>query len=154
MKKQVREIGLPEWYKIALKELGVHEVPGVESDARILQYHKSTDLGATNDEVPWCAAFACWCIETSGIKSPHKANARAFLDWGQEVEEPYEGCVVVFRRGISLWQGHVGFFIKYEEGMIQVLGGNQGDQVCIRNYPAASVLGFREPTDLGPISTA
>lgn len=45
---------IPKWLEIAEKELGVHEIPGPKSEARIVQYHSSTWLTATSDETPWC----------------------------------------------------------------------------------------------------
>jgi uncharacterized protein (TIGR02594 family) len=55
----------------ALAELasGVAEVVGVEHNPRILEYHTATSLGASEDEVPWCAAFVNWCLLQAGAAS-------------------------------------------------------------------------------------
>lgn len=135
---------LPIWYKIALKELGVHEKAGLRNnEERILEYHATTTLAAKQDEVPWCSSFVNWCITKSGISGTNSALARSWLKWGRTVVTPYEGCVVVFSRGTL--GGHVGFFVKEDGEDIQVLGGNQSNRVCVAAYPKSRLLGFREP---------
>ena len=73
--------------------------------------------------------------------------ARSFLDWGKEVEEPLAGDVIVFPRGTSEWQGHVGFYvgqeIKNKVLYYRILGGNQNNSVNIELYPASRALGIR-----------
>ncbi|MCD4737613.1 MAG: TIGR02594 family protein [Bacteroidales bacterium] len=63
----------------------------------------------SNDETAWCSAFVNWCMEASGIEGTNSAWARHWLFWGEPVNNPVRGCVVVFKRGTG---GHVGFFIK------------------------------------------
>jgi len=133
----------PIWLQCARKELGVHETPGKASTKRILEYHQATSLKATDDETAWCSAFVCWCLETTGITSTRSAAARSYLNWGKVLSEPRIGCVVVFQRGDSAWQGHVGFVVGFDKTTITCLGGNQNDSVCIQKYPRSKVLGFR-----------
>jgi len=61
--------------------------------------------------------------------------------------KPTIGCVVVFWRGKrDGWHSHVGFYAGCaKNGDILVLGGNQGDGVSIRPYPADRLLGYRWP---------
>jgi uncharacterized protein (TIGR02594 family) len=134
----------PDWYHVALGELGVHETKGPESTKRIIEYHSMTSLKAKDDLIPWCSAFVCWCLESVGIESTRAPNARSYLTYGRPVAEPYEGCIVVLKRGES-WQGHVGFFVKKSLGFIWVLGGNQSDEVCIQKFWGGRLLGYREP---------
>lgn len=131
------------WMDIAKKEIGVKEIRGGENK-RIIEYHSSTTLKATEDEVPWCSAFVTWCLEQAKIKSTKSAWARSYLKFGKELREPKYGCIVVFSRGEN--SGHVGFFISETKDMIQVLGGNQGDAVCIKDYPKSKLLGYRWPS--------
>ena len=44
----------PRWLSVAYQELrlGIREIPGPEHTGRILDYHKSTTLKATTDEIP------------------------------------------------------------------------------------------------------
>lgn len=131
-----------EAYKTAHGELGVKEVRGGEN-TRIIEYHASTRLKANEDEVPWCSAFMCWCLERVGIISTKSAAARSYLDWGVEIEEPYEGCVVIFKRGEPP-AAHVAFYVKESGDWLFCLGGNQNDKVCVNAYPKSDLLGYRE----------
>lgn len=134
------------WLDIAKKELGVSEVKGPGSNPRIVEYHKSTLLKATSDEVPWCAAFVGWCLGAAGIKGSRSASARSYLGFGKEITKPEMGCIVVLRRGDSEWQGHVGFYLgSLKSDTIEVLGGNQGDKVSIQSFPKNQVIGYRMP---------
>jgi uncharacterized protein (TIGR02594 family) len=137
---------IPLWLKLAFVERGVAEQPGLfEHNPRIIEYHSATSLKATRDEVPWCSAFACWCMEKAGVKSTRSAAARSWLDWGREVRRPEPGTVVVLKRGDHSWQGHVGFWIGEDASRILVLGGNQGDEVSQAWYSKARVLSYRAP---------
>ena len=103
----------------------------------------------------WCAAFANAILEKSDIPSnkDHKypLTARAFLDWGEAVDEPEMGDIVVFPRGNQGWQGHVGFFVKSQEidGVLYyyILGGNQKNSVRVDLYRADKTLGIRRAID-------
>lgn len=131
----------PPWFIVARKEMGIKEyVNG--SNPRIVEYHSSTNLKATNDETPWCAAFVCWCLEKSGYVSPKTAWARSFLNWGQKIDTARYGCIVVFKRGSG---GHVGFYVSEYPGYILVLGGNQSNAVNVMPYKKSDVLGYRWP---------
>lgn len=132
-------------YSIAMMELGEQEIKGEAHNPRILEYQATTKLAATTDESPWCAAFVCWCLEKAGIGSTKASNAQSYLKWGQEVTAPYEGCIVVLRRGKLPWQGHVGFLVKITDKAVFVLGGNQKDMVCVQEFPIYRVMDFREP---------
>jgi uncharacterized protein (TIGR02594 family) len=99
----------------------------------------------------WCAAFVNAVLEESDIVSnnDHKypLTARAFLQWGTKVTEPKPGDIVVFPRGNSSWQGHVGFYLKTMEingvEYYLILGGNQSNKVSIVPYRASRALGIR-----------
>lgn len=101
--------------------------------------------------VEWCAAFANAILEQSNIPSnkDHKypLTARAFLDWGEKVETPEMGDIVVFPRGNEGWQGHVGFYVKQQEidGVLYyyILGGNQKNAVRVDLYEANKAIGIR-----------
>ncbi|WP_018275171.1 peptidoglycan-binding domain-containing protein [Teredinibacter turnerae] len=44
------------WYDIAVAEIGVKELLGIEkNNQRIIEYHSTTTLGAKTDEIPWCS---------------------------------------------------------------------------------------------------
>ena len=85
---------------LARRELGVAEAPGAADNDRVLAYY--SDAGhpeIAHDSVAWCAAFACAMLERSGTRSPRTLRAREFLEWGDPVETPRRGCIVVLWRG-------------------------------------------------------
>lgn len=139
---------IPLWLDFGLRELGVKETPGGEHTGRILEYHGVTTLRATQDEVPWCAAFACWCLEHAGVTSPRSARARDFLEWGTviPIDRPRLGDILVFSRGSNTALGHVGFFLDAYGGMYDILNGNVHNRVCISKFGRPSLLGVRRPS--------
>ena len=138
----------PPWLQIALGELGVTEIPGPESDERIVEYLESVDtlpegLQGT-DQTAWCSAFVGWCIEKAGFQSTEKANARSWTNWGIPLTTPAHGCICVLWRGTpDSWQGHVAFLVACAQETVTLLGGNQRNSVSIQTYPRSRVLGFR-----------
>jgi len=135
----------PSWLLIAEGELGVKEIFGTKHNPKIIEYHSITTVKATDDETSWCASFTGWCLEKAGIKSTKSAAARSYLNWGKKLDKPEIGCIVVFKRGTSPTQGHVGFYVGETEKFIMVLGGNQSDSVRISNYPKSDFLDYRWP---------
>lgn len=141
----------PTWLSIARAELGIHEVPGADSNERISEYFSQTRLGpGTPDSVPWCACFVTWCLERAGVRSTRSARARSYLTWGFEISEPRIGCIVVLSRGKpELNQGHVGFYVGAQRKLLvgpkqlSLLGGNQGNSVSIAPYAYQRVLSYR-----------
>lgn len=136
--------GDPPWLKLALAELGTREVPGTGDESRVLEYLSATDYSdPLHDDIPWCSAFACWCVEKSGRRSPRKANARAWLQWGIGITLPRRGCIAVYSRGANENAGHVGFWLQAIGESDVLLGGNQRDSVCIAPRPRRLLLGYR-----------
>lgn len=135
-----------KWISIAKGEMGTHEVSGPKSNPRILEYNKFTLLDATSDEVSWCSSFVNWCMVQAGFKGTKSALARSWLNWGNDLKIAKLGCVTVFKRGNSPWQGHVGFYVGEGAGdTLRILGGNQSDQVCVETFSKKQVLGYRWP---------
>ncbi len=132
---------------IALSQYGVTEEPGKEHNPVILNYFK--EIGHTwveSDETAWCSAYTNWVALRAACERSNQLTARSWLLVGIPVSIPQIGDIVVFwRESPDSWKGHVGFFIAYsEDGQnIYVLGGNQNNQVCIKAYPVARLLGFR-----------
>lgn len=129
-------------YRVAQKELGVREVAGVGDNPRIVEYLKATNLEQRylHDQTYWCAAFANWVFDEAHLPKTNLASARSFLNWGQEIKDPKEGDLVVFKRGEG---GHVGFIHRLNTFTISTLGGNENDCVCIMDYPRYRVLSYR-----------
>lgn len=147
----------PPWLVVAEAELGVHEKPGADHEARIVEYHSYTHLAAKDDETSWCSSFVNFCMARAfgyGAKTwlldaqpgTGQANARSWLGFGVALPMtcPAYGCVVVFwRERRESWKGHVGILLDQSRDKVTVLGGNQGNAVSIREYPKARVLGYR-----------
>jgi uncharacterized protein (TIGR02594 family) len=136
------------WFEIAKTEMdaGVEEITGPNHNPRVLEYHATTTLRAGTDEVAWCSAFVNWCIERAGFKGTKSAAAKSWLKWGQALDEPRQGCIIVFDRGTQPWQGHVGFYAgEHGTEHVYVLGGNQRNQVNISSYRKRKIVGYRWP---------
>lgn len=135
------------WIEIAIMEIGQEEILGSKHNPRIVEYGKAVSLEVSDDETPWCSIFINWCMKQAGIEGTGKANARSWLAWGNLLEKPQSGCVVVFRRGNSRWKGHVGFYIDEDTTRIKVLGGNQRNSVSYKWYNKQDLLGYRWPKE-------
>lgn len=137
----------PKWLTIARAELklNVEERPGTEDNPRIVSYHQSTKGGADHDSVPWCSSFVNWCVEQAGLKGSDSKLARSWLGWGEPINEPRVGCIIVLERGPAP-QGHVGFLTDAKPGFVTLLGGNQGNKVSLASFSSERVIGLRWPT--------
>lgn len=105
----------------------------------------------------WCAGFVNNVLENSGYSSvetknfPYPLAARSYLRYGQPLleDEMQLGDILIFSRGKSGWQGHVGFYVGKEvikgKTYYRVLGGNQSNEVNISLYPKYKLLGIRRP---------
>ena len=133
------------WFEFAKREIGVKEIQGRGSNPRIELYHQTTNVGKSDDSVPWCSSFVNFCITSCGYKGTNDALARSWLRWGKKLARPTIGCVVVLQSGTKSWQGHVGFYAGEgsSDSHIKVLGGNQSDEVSIVEYHVNRVLGYR-----------
>lgn len=134
----------PKWVEIAQSLVGLTEVPGPNSNPEIVAMWKDIKRGGIKDDAtPWCAAFVGACLERAGVKSSRFESAKSYLDWGDKLDAPVYGAVVVFSRTGG---GHVGFVVGLDErDNLLVLGGNQGDAVNVKAFPKSRVTGYRYP---------
>lgn len=144
------EPAVPPWLTIARREIGVKERAGKDDHPRIVEYLRTViRLDNVHDEIPWCSAFANWCMAQAKVDGTGSAAARSWLRWGASLKEPKPGCVVVCWRGSPAdhVHGHVGFFdhLDLKRRLIYLLGGNQGNQVGVAPRPLEQVLGYRWP---------
>jgi len=136
--------GAPRWLVHAWEEAGTEEIPGPESNPEVEKYHDAVHDDNTEDDVPWCSSFVCWCVEAAGYDSTNSRAARSWLDWGVVLEVPLYGCVCILWRGRPTgWKGHVGFYLGEDADSVFLLSGNQSDEVNVRRYPKSRVLGYR-----------
>lgn len=138
----------PLWLEIALKEIGTKEVPSrQEHNPRIVEYHATTKLKATQDEVPWCSSYLNWVMQQSGIEGTGSAAAASWGSWGTRCG-PALGAITLLKFDTSTNPSgmHVGFLWWVDSSKLLVLGGNQKDQVNITSYNPSRLLGFRWPS--------
>jgi uncharacterized protein (TIGR02594 family) len=130
----------------ALKYIGFSETS---------QRYELTDLtGIDPVRTQWCAAFVNSILAMSDIPGSETVSnspltARSFLKWGELVDpaDIKRGDIVIFPRGRSDWQGHVGFYIETRiiDGypMYVILGGNQDSTVNYDLFAPGTALGIR-----------
>jgi len=159
-------MGVPAHLEIALGELGVREWPGRAHNPRVLEDIDSTPAGiwSQTDEIAWCGAFGCWCVEQSGQGwwhlpdnwKPHRA--REWLRVGEPTDKPQLGdvCVLQLRNGRRSRRArnrtgsarggfHLGFYLDHTRGGLVLVAGNISDRVGIDYYSTRTwkVQGFR-----------
>jgi len=119
-------------------EIGVTEWAGDAHNPEVLKYSRATQMNHQTDEVPWCAAFTGWCLIMCGIAAPATSWALDYAKFGEEIDlkEAQPGDICVWKR--SAGGGHVGFYMGHGAGQVQVLGGNQSNQVKVSEYPINS----------------
>lgn len=130
----------------ALEKYGMAEVPGSKENPEIVQMSKDLDYPFGSELDSWCGIFMAHSCKRKNLPYPDKAyRARSWLSWGIPVSEPKTGDIVVFwRESKDSWKGHVGIYVnRSSHTLINVLGGNQNDRVCIMEYSLDRVLGFR-----------
>lgn len=138
------------WVHAAAAETGVSPFPPGKNNPRITGYHHATNLQGYDDKVAWCSSFVNWSLAQVGIAGTGSGLARSWLSWGEPLQTPIAGCIVVLsREDPAGWRGHVGFYLRCGllggKEHIWLLGGNQLDEVREHSYPLASVLGYRWP---------
>lgn len=114
----------PDYYNIAVAEIGQREIEGPTSNPRILEYQTASGYNAKQDDVPWCASFVSWVFAQAKIpyNKATSAEAASWATWGKPVKTPAVGTVIVFPH-------HVGFFagwIDQKAGSFRLLSGNSG----------------------------
>lgn len=134
----------PAWIIEAGQHIGTTEIKGLRHNPKIVGWWKDIRRGGIkDDETPWCAAFVGACLEAVGIASSRFESARSYEKWGQPLDRPVYGCIVVFSRAGG---GHVGFVVGVDPaGNLLVLGGNQADAVNIRAFSRARATAYRWP---------
>jgi uncharacterized protein (TIGR02594 family) len=138
--------------EVASNFIGVHERSGQETLSDFFQ--KTLGRAINPVTTPWCAAFANAVLKEKGIKGTGSLLARSFLDFGTPTETPQKGDIVVLTRGNKSWQGHVGFFMGFDDnGNVRILGGNQSNRVSVQSYNADRVIGYRQPPNVKRVSS-
>lgn len=145
------------WMAIAERYRDLPELVDGELNPAVCEMFRHTRFppAMVSRNTAWCGAFACTCLEQSGIRSPRSARARDFLLWGVGLEAAVYGAILVFSRGSthqSDTRGHVTFCYATPgvDACAQLLcyGGNQSNTVCARPHATRNLLGVRWPKDV------
>ena len=139
--------GAPEWYRLALNEIGTTE-ENDNSGAAIARYRKLAQCGSDHD--PWCAIFAnaMFALCAPPVPGTQSASSQSFRDNSNfvQLDGPALGAVVVFwRNSPRSGLGHVGFYRGETAESIYVLGGNEGDMVQIEPMSKHQLRGYWWP---------
>jgi uncharacterized protein (TIGR02594 family) len=144
----------PAWMSIARDDLGVKEISGTAANKRIVQYFSEAGSGhVTSDEVSWCSAFMNHVMLEAGFVPTYSLAARSWMIWGKAVT-PKPGAILVFKRGVLEWQGHVTFYVGETATHYICLGGNQKNSVSIQHYAKGDLLASRWPPMITRTRTA
>lgn len=140
-------------FDLAMRFVGVKELPGTVSNPLILAMLRLDANWPTDDEVPWCSAFPnfiCWELRLPRSKN---LGARSWLRVGRpiSVDEAKPGFdVCILTRGevqpgpeVLNANGHVGFFARVDSNFVWLLGGNQSDGVSVAAFNRERILGIR-----------
>ena len=138
--------------QLARAAIGEREIPGPRDHNEFI-VSCFADIGSAvrDDETSWCAAFAGAMLKRSNCAYlPSVLEARKYLQYGHALDEPEEGCLVVFwRESPSSWKGHVAFVESFTADTLTIIGGNQSNAVTrlvvARTGPKSQVIGYRRP---------
>jgi uncharacterized protein (TIGR02594 family) len=132
------------WIAEARKYIGLREIPGPRSHSVIQGWLRGLKAWWSDDATAWCGTFVATCLQHSKLDYPKDwYRAKAYLALPTALDEAAYGCIVIFDRAGG---GHVGFVVgKDRSGNLMVLGGNQGDEVCIKPFAVSRVVGYRWP---------
>lgn len=147
----------PQWMEWAEGEIGEKEVPGPQSNPRIMEYRDiaGIKIGGEDGVVPWCKVFVNAALKEAGLPVRPSAMARDIESDPNfvELDGPAYGCIVVFWRGSRKGgSGHIGFYLGETASRVLVLGGNQGDMVKQSFFPkngtSLGVTGYYWPASV------
>ena len=142
-------------FTLAGRFLNVAEAPGAVANPQVLAMLRLDDPSVRDDETPWCSAFVNYVAWLLDLPRSRSLRARSWLTIGAPIawtEARAAFDVVVLSRGdhappaTNLYApGHVGFFSRLDliNGRVQLLGGNQGNRVCLAWFPTARILDVR-----------
>ncbi|MEK9212473.1 TIGR02594 family protein [Sphingomonas sp. 2378] len=147
---------LPRMVSEALKIWGVEEKPGDQSNPVILEWAQKVGGDVARDyktdETPWCGLTMAYVAKQAGKTPPSKPLwARNWEYFGKDSKQPDLGDIIVFERGMK---GHVGLYIGEDDTHLHILGGNQGDRVCIQRYGNSRKLAAQKPLYMSEPATA
>lgn len=147
----------PPWLKLAHADLGTPELKNGELNPKVKAYFEHTNYPPQRvfKTTPWCSAAACAWFERAGFRSPRSASSLSWLSWGEPCDPLEIGALLIFSRPVAGTApdryGHnalsLGAASNASDADYMVLGGNQGNMVCLDFRPKVRLLGARLPVD-------
>jgi uncharacterized protein (TIGR02594 family) len=144
------------WLTVALHLIGERRVRGPGDNPDIVKMFAISGFQNQHDDEAWCAAFVGACLRLSGFANKKSLLAADYATFGNHLDSPEKGCVVVFWPLAPGSSGHVAFFDHLAGNTIYVLGGNQtspqgNSEVRISGISAAKVRAYRWPVETAPL---
>ncbi|RJP37885.1 MAG: TIGR02594 family protein [Phycisphaerales bacterium] len=130
---------------------------------------------AEEDETPWCSAFVNWVMKQTGRTGTDSAMAISWAAWGRRLAAPAFGAIASIKWhqqsadcsgctegsrcqkasrclepadcGCACTKGHVGFVVGKSGDKIQLLGGNQSNEVNVSGYGTDRIIAYVVPSD-------
>lgn len=138
---------------MAKTHLGERRIPGPGTNPFIEGLFIEVGSPLRGDDHSYCAVGAGAMLKRTGfayIAGEPGQLARSYLNYGHALDEPEEGCLVVFWRvKPNSWQGHVAFVESWTATTLTIVGFNQSGAVTRMTVPRtgarSQVLGYRRP---------
>lgn len=143
-------------FSLAQRFIGTKEMDGTMDNSQLMAMLNLDMNWPEHDEVPWCSAFVNYICHLLRLPRSKSLLARSWLGigFGLELENaaPFFDVVILQRGGgdqpgpeNTTASGHVGFYagVSADFEYVELLGGNQSDQVKISRYPVSRILGVR-----------
>lgn len=139
---------------------GLAAIPYMVFDQSLKKKVPSGKMMGDVDETPWCGCFVNWCLKKAGMRHGG-AQAKSWAEYGDELplDQPKVGAVcVIYHQPSKSTQNmtasgyHVAFYVGGPADSPVLLGGNQSDCVCRKQFkaPKFSVQAYRWPVPPKP----
>jgi uncharacterized protein (TIGR02594 family) len=146
-KHLAKKESLPKILQEMLKNEGIAETQGNENNpvimgwARTLGSKRLGVLYTSDSNQPWCGLGLAIAVFNAGYEPPPICiRAASWKTWGVKSWQPMLGDVLVFARDGG---NHVGLYIAEDATHFHVLGGNQGDMVCVKRIAKSRLMEAR-----------
>ena len=126
------------------KKLRQNEYP---TDYRVFKHCRVAGRYERNSNSPWSGAFVSWALQRAGVDAPKSAAIHAFQNWGDALQEPKLGCLVLIGWGDPTPR-HIGFLLMDLGDTVLIVAGNTQDSVRVQAVAKKYVLEYRMPTIL------
>lgn len=140
--------GDPPWLVAAIHDYGVHEVDGPKSHPVIIDAYRAAGQPRPetldDSKLAWCSAIECKWFLDSGLPGTKSLAGRSWLKRGPRIENDGplpRGAIAVFKYDNDPNHGHVANVLKDHGDRIEVIGGNQSNEVNSMFWPRSKLIG-------------